>query len=88
MLIGVGQGGVTRGFFHAEVDEFAFAGLESFVDLAEALRLPELAKKHGDKLVPATEATGMALTLVSFNHPLEQRARNLLENLTENAGYS
>ena len=60
VLIGVGQGGVTRGFLHAEVDEFAFTGLEPFVYLAEALRLPELAKKHGDELVPAAEATGMA----------------------------
>jgi len=79
---------VTRGFLHAEVDEFAFAGLEPFVDLAEALRLPELAKKHGDELVPAAEATGVALTLMGFNHPLKERARNLLENLTENARYS
>jgi len=54
----------------------------------EILRGTELAKKHGDELVPATEATRMALTLVGFNHPFKEGARNLLENLTENAGYS
>jgi len=54
----------------------------------EILRGTEMAKKHGDELVPAMEATRMALTLVGCNHPFKQGARNLLENLTENAGYS
>jgi len=37
----------------------------------EILRGTELAKKHGDELVPATEAARMALTLVGFQPPLQ-----------------
>ena len=88
VFIGVGQGGVARGFLHPEVDKLAFAGLESFVDFAETLRLSELAEKHRDELVPAAEAARMTLALASGDHPFKKRARYLLENLTENAGYS
>ncbi len=56
VFIGVGQGGVARGFLHPEVDKLAFAGLESFVDFAETLRLSELAEEYRNELVPAAEA--------------------------------
>jgi hypothetical protein len=79
---------VTRGFFHAEVDQFAFAGLEPFVDFAETLRLSELAEEHRNELVPAAEAARLSLALASGDHPFKKGARDLLENLTKNAGYS
>ena len=66
----------------------SLSGLESFVDFTEALRLSELAKKHRDELVPAAEAARVSLAFVSGDHPFKKGARDLLENLTENAGYS
>ena len=72
VFIGLGQGEVTRGFVHAEVDKFAFAGLESFVDFTEALRLSELAKEHRDELVPAAEAAGVSLAFVSTDYPFKK----------------
>ena len=79
---------MTRGYVHAEVDKFAFAGLESFVDFAETLRLSVLAKEHRDELVPVAEAARVSLAFVSSDHPFKKGARDLLENLTENARYS
>ena len=70
------------------MDKFAFAGLESFLDFTEVLRLSELAQKHRDGLVPAAEASRVSLSFVSGDLPFKQGAKDLLENLTENAGYS
>jgi hypothetical protein len=67
VLIGVGQGGMFGGFGDAEMDQFAFAGLESFVDFAEALGLAELTEEHGDELVPTAETAGVAFALMAAN---------------------
>jgi hypothetical protein len=42
VLIRVSEGGMFRCFGNPEVDQFALAGLESFVDFAEALGLAQL----------------------------------------------
>jgi hypothetical protein len=87
VLIGVGQGGMFGGFGDAEMDQFALAGLEAFVDFAEALRLAELAEKHGHELVPAAEAAGVAFALVATDDLFEKRSGDQMEKLAENAGY-
>ncbi len=87
MLIGVGQGGVFRGFGDTEADQLAFAGLQPFVDFAEALGLAKRAEEHGDELVPATETAGVAFAAVAVDDLFKQRAGHQLEKLAENAGY-
>jgi hypothetical protein len=76
-----------RGFGNPEVDQFALAGLESFVDFTEALGLAELAEEHGHELVPAAKTAGVAFALVATDDLFKHRPGNLLEKLAENAGY-
>ncbi len=87
VLIRVGQGGMFGGFGDAEMDQFAFAGLESFVDFAEALRLAELAEEHGDELVPTVETAGVAFALMAADDLFKHRLGDQMEKLAENAGY-
>ena len=44
VLIGVSQGGTLGSLGQTEVPQLAFAGGQSAADLAQRLRLPELAK--------------------------------------------
>ena len=69
------------------MDQFAFAGLESFVDLTEALGLTELAEKHGDELVPTAETAGVAFALMATDDLFKHRPGDQMEKLAENAGY-
>ena len=86
--IGVGQSGVTRGFIHAEVDQFAFAGMESFFGFEETSHLSQMAKEHRDEFVPAAKAARGALALASGDHSFKNGARDLPKNLIGNAGCS
>ena len=81
--IGVGQSGVTRGFIHAEVDQFAFAGMESFFGFEETSHLSQLAKEHRDEFVPAAKAARGALAFASGDHSFKNGARDLPKNSTE-----
>lgn len=87
VLIGVGQRGVFGGFTDAEMDQFAFAGLEAFVDFAEALGLAELAEEHSDELVPAAETAGVAFALMAADDLFKHRPGDQMKKLAENAGY-
>jgi hypothetical protein len=69
------------------VDQFALAGLESFVDLPRPLGLAELAAEHGHELVPAAKTAGVAFALVATDDLFKHRPGNLLAKLAENAGY-
>jgi hypothetical protein len=78
---------MLRGFgAEPEVDQFALAGLESSVDLPEALGLAELAAEHGHELVPAAKTAGVAFALVATDDLFKHRPGNLLAKLAENAG--
>jgi hypothetical protein len=47
-----------------------------------------LAKQHRNELLPAGETAGMALGSVIPNQRLKLQAREKLQKLAENAGYS
>ena len=57
-------------------------------DLAQALRVSELAKQHHNELLPIAETAGMALGLMLSDQGLELETREELQKLAENAGYS
>ena len=62
------------------MDQFAFAGLESFVDFvdfAETLRLSELAEEYRNELVPAAEAA-MNVPRLGERRPPFQKGRAVL----------
>ena len=83
VCLGVGQSGVTRGFIHVEVDQLAFAGMESFFGFEETLHLSQLAKEHRDELVPDAQAARGALALARVDHSFKNGARDLPKNSTE-----
>jgi hypothetical protein len=68
--------------------EFALAGRQSASDLAQRLRVSQLAKQHRHELRPAAEAPGMALRLVLSDGSLNLEPQEQLLQLGENAGYS
>ena len=86
--VGIGQGGARRSVAQAQMAQFALAGRQSPADFAQGVRLPQLAKQHGDELPPASEATPVPLGPVLLHELLEFQARKKLEKLRENAAYS
>jgi hypothetical protein len=58
VLIGIGQRGTLGGIINPKVFQLAEAGGKTAAYLTQRLGLTELAKEHGNKLVPAGEALG------------------------------
>jgi len=88
VLVGVGQRGALRRGIDAQVAELPFAGRQSAGDLAQCLRMPQLAKQHRNELGPAAKATCVALSLMLSYSGLKLQAGELLQHLRENAAYS
>jgi len=88
----VGIGRRMRGGFRAlhdtEVAESALQGGQAAADLAQALGMGELAEKHRDELLAASETTGVTFGLVLTHEGLELETGEGLSKLAENAGYS
>jgi hypothetical protein len=53
------------------VFQFALAGSEAVGDFAKGVSFSQLAEEHGDELVPAGEASGMAFGVGLFDEFLE-----------------
>lgn len=63
VLVGIDERGMRRGLLDAEVHkQVAFAGEQTFFNLAQALSLAELAEEHRHELIPRAEAPRMALS--------------------------
>ena len=88
MFVGVGQGGPLRSLPHAQLLQLAFATGQAATDLAQRVRLAQLAKQHGDELRPAIEPARMPLCLGGNNGPLKIGPGKQLEKLIENAAKS
>jgi hypothetical protein len=58
VFIGVGKRGTLWGVINPKVFQLTEAGSETSAYLSKRLGLTELAKEHGNKLVPASEALG------------------------------
>src|SRR5260370_12369949 len=66
----------------------AFAGGQHDADLAQRLRLPELAKQHGNELTPTGETTGVTFGGMLLHRAFKIMAGKELEKLRENGAYS
>ncbi len=87
MLVGVGQSRAARRFANAQMHQPSQTASQTVADFAQRIGTSELAKQHGDKLGPAGEALGSALSLVPRDDGGEFGAREMLEQLIEEAGY-
>jgi len=68
--------------------QLAFAGGQPAADLAQRLRLPELAKQHGNELTPTGETTGVTFGAMLLHRAFKIVAGKELEKLRENGAYS
>jgi hypothetical protein len=59
--IGRGEGGFLRGIPHPQIPELAQAAGKSPAYLSQAFGLGQLAKKHGDIMIPGVVAFGIPL---------------------------
>src|SRR5665213_781136 len=68
--------------------QFAFAGRQPARDLAQTLRVTQLAKHHRDHLGPVRKASRVPLGLMILYRNLKLLPRNQRQDLTEYAAYS
>ena len=85
VLVGVGQRRAARRRFHTEMSQFAFRTGQPAADLAQRLRLGELAEQHRDELRPAAETPCVALGVVLAYGLFKFSARKQRGDLVEDA---
>jgi hypothetical protein len=68
--------------------QFPFAGGKPAAYFARRLRMSQLAKQHGYKLLPTGETQSVALGIVFEDRAFTFQARKKLQDLREYAGYS
>src|SRR6266851_6672387 len=88
MLIGITQSGPFRRLVDAQMAQLSLTGGQPARDLAQTLRMPQLAKQHRDHLRPAGETARMPLGLMFLYGGFELPPGNQLQKLTEDTAYS
>jgi hypothetical protein len=81
MFVGVGQRGASRSRGQTQVPKFPFTRGQASADFTQGLGVPQLTKKHGNELAPATETTGMTFRFVLAYRRFKFQARDQLQNL-------
>ena len=81
--IGIGQVGLARLTIDSKVNQLAKTASQTVANLTQGIGMRQLAEQHGRQLSSASEALGVALTLVLFHERREFVSRNLFEKLTE-----
>jgi len=79
MFVGIGQRGARRSRGQAQVPKFPFTRSQASADFTQGLGVPQLTKKHGNELTPATETTGMTFCFVPAYRRFKFQARNQLQ---------
>src|SRR5580700_1010854 len=88
MLVGIGQSGAARGAVDADVHELAFAAGEPVAGLPQRVGARQLREEHGHQVSPRCEALGIALGAELPHQAVKRVARDLFEELTEEAADS
>ena len=88
LAVRVGERGLLRCLLQAKMNDLAETALETATDLPQAMRLGQLAKEHGDELIPAGESLGSMLGTGPLNGSLEVLAGEELQKLAKEAGYA
>src|SRR5258708_21451523 len=81
MFVGVGQRGESRSRWQTQVPKFSFTRGQASADFTQRLGVPQLTKKHGNELTPATETAGMTFRFVLAYRRFKFQARDQLQNL-------
>ena len=83
MGIGVGKSALGRSSAQSQMAELATGDGQAVADLSQALALGQLAKQHGDILVPGGKSLGMAFCPAFMDQPHERKPGHDLENLAK-----
>jgi hypothetical protein len=78
MLVGIAQSGSFRRLVNAQMAQFSLTGGQTTRDLAQTLRMPQLAKQHRDHLRPTGESARMPLGLMLLYGGFELQSGNQL----------
>src|SRR5574340_37418 len=85
VFVGIGRGRAARRPGDSEMHQTAQAAPQAIADLAQGVCAPKLAEQHGYELRPAGRALGGTLGVVLPNECGELGAREMLEQLIEQA---
>jgi hypothetical protein len=85
MLVGIGQGGLIRRQPDPEVHQFARAAGQPVANIAQRVRVCELAEQHCHQLRPATESFRGTLGIVFLYQRREFKYRKMPQQLIEQA---
>jgi len=83
VLVSVGKRGFLGSRIKTKVDELSERTMEAVADLAEGLGLGEVAKRHGNELIPAGEAFGGKVAIVLGDQGIKFLSREERKYLTE-----
>ena len=86
MAVGVAQRTAGRGPVQPEVPELAHGRGQAAADLAETVGPADLAEEHGHELIPAGEALGSLLGVLTVDGLAEIAAGNERKNLCKKTG--
>jgi hypothetical protein len=70
VLIGIGQGGMTRSS-NAQMFQLPLTAPKASANLTKRMGATQLAKQHGHKLTPAGKSFGVTFGMGLFHHVLE-----------------
>ena len=79
MLVGISQGGLIRRYVDSEMNQLAQTTGQPVADLAQRVRVSQLAEQHCDQLRPATEAFGGTFGAVFLHQRRELQTGEMLE---------
>ena len=85
MLVGIRQRGFIRRHADSEMNQLAQTTGQPVADLAQRVRVSQLAEQHRDQLRPATEAFGCSFGTVLLHQRRELKAREMLQQLIKQA---
>jgi hypothetical protein len=80
MLVGISQRGFIRRHADSEVNQFAQTTGKPVADLAQRVRVRQLAEQHCNQLRPATEALGRSLRTMFLHQRCELQAWEMLRS--------
>jgi hypothetical protein len=77
-FVSVGQGAFLWGLLGTKVSDLPLDGSKSIANLPEALGLTQMAKKHGNKLVPGLEPFEILVVTSFLDKPCKGFLRNCI----------
>jgi hypothetical protein len=66
---GIGEGGAPGVLLQPQMVQLCYAAGQAAAHLSQRLRIPQLAKQHAHKMIPARKSFGVPISAVFTNEP-------------------